>query len=80
MTAAETRCPACGAMVVDVHECSERWEEPELGTKGIETTRCEVVDGRMTVSISGSTDMSGVPVMSLGDETVNEWFDRGGER
>jgi hypothetical protein len=61
-------------MVVDTHECTERWEDEHHGTKGWETTRCEVADGAMTVSVSGGSDMSGVPVMSLGPDAVEDWF------
>lgn len=75
MSAAEHRCPRCDVVVVDTHECTEAWEEPDYGIKGFETTRCEVVDGVMSVSISGGNDMSGAAaVMALGDEAANAWF------
>lgn len=56
--AAENHCPACGDDVVDTHECTEQWEEPDEGRSGSETTRCEVRHGRLLVSVSGesSTD------------------------
>lgn len=72
----QLRCPACDVEVVTAHQCTTEWEDDELGTRGFETTVCEVVNGRLSVSISGGTDMSGVPVMGLGDDAVESWFHR----
>jgi hypothetical protein len=46
------RCPQCDVVVVNTHECTEHWADPDYGTTGFEITRCEVKQGAMHVDIA----------------------------
>lgn len=71
----EHRCPRCDVQVVDSHECTEHWEDPDYGLKGYSTTRCRVENGQMFVSELGGHDVSGIgAVMLMGSEVVEQWF------